>query len=64
MPGRTTTHAPTIDQNGRVHRHGCPMPAPTSTPASVPGFRIERCPACGAVRVTRAKEQTTAKVEP
>jgi hypothetical protein len=44
----------TVDEHGTEHRYGCHMPAPESTPSRVPGFRIERCAACGAVRVTRS----------
>lgn len=54
----TATHVPLIDEHGTEHRHGCPMPAPTSQPSRVPGFHILTCPTCGVVRVTRAKEST------
>jgi hypothetical protein len=60
----TTTHTPLIDEHGIEHRYGCHMPGWTSKPSRVPGFHILRCPTCGTVRVARAKEQTTAKVEP
>ena len=54
----TSNRPPVIDEHGTEHRHGCHMPGWTSEPSRVRGYYILRCPTCGVVRITQARQPT------
>lgn len=49
----TDTRPEIVDEHGVTHRPGCHTPGWTSRPASLRGWHVLHCAACGTVRLTR-----------
>ena len=52
------THAPTLDDDGVPHGHGCPGGPWTTHGASLPGWALARCTTCGVSRLVRLTTAT------